>query len=162
MDDMAPTPSLVGTRTNSNSNVSSKRGSRKVTNADEMDDEDVMDEDMAEVEKEEVKEVRVPTMYRWISTSRLPVTQDDTDNREEVDEKGKEKEKQEEKRLRITFSVPVSVLSKPVEPVRFAPLPRPTQCAVPGCGKPFKYRFVKDCAKGACGITCLKVLEAGS
>ena len=155
MDDMAPTPSLVGT---SNSNASSKRGSRKVTNEDEVDDEDAMDEDVVEGEQE-LKEVRVPTMYRWISTSRLPVTQGGEENPEE--RKGKEKE--EEKQMKITFSVPVCVLSTlPAEPMRSAPLPRPQRCAMPGCGKPFKYRLVKDWERGACGIACLKILEAGT
>ena len=170
MDDVAPSPSVAGMRANSNSNLSGKRGIRKANNEDEGDDEDVMDEDVAEGEKEEVREVRVPTMYRWISTSRVPVTQGDNGNGEDVGEKeqgkgkgkGKEKEK-EEKEMRISFSVPVSALPTSTPPAETVtkPLSRPTQCAVPGCGKPFKYRLVKDWTRGACGITCLKTLQAG-
>jgi Ino eighty subunit 2 len=171
MDDVAPPPSLAGTRTNSNSNLSSKRGSRKVSNEDDVDDEDAMDEDVGaegEGEQEEMGEVKVPTMYRWISTSRVPVTQDDSENMGEADEKGKGKEKEQETKMRITLSVPVSVLppsvppGEAVEPVKSVPLARPTQCAVPGCENSFKYRLVKDLTRGACGIACLKILEAGT
>jgi Ino eighty subunit 2 len=159
MDDVAPPSSLTGTRANSNSNNSSKRGSRKATNDEEAEDEDVVDEDEAGGEHEEVLEMKVvPTMYRWISTSRVPVTQGDNENWEETGER--------EKEMRITFSVPISVLppstltGAAVEPTKSAPLARPQKCAAPGCGKPFKYRLVKDWTKGACGIGCLKILEA--
>jgi hypothetical protein len=55
MDDVAPPPSLAGTHTNSNSNLSSKRGSRKVSNEDDVDDEDPMDEDIGTVKEREKK-----------------------------------------------------------------------------------------------------------
>jgi Ino eighty subunit 2 len=158
MDDVAPPPSLAGTRANSNSNHSSKRGSRKATNDEEAEEEDAADEEEADVQQEEVLEMKVPTMYRWISTSRVPVMQDDNDRSKGTGER---------KEMRITFSVPISVLppSVPtgavVELAKSVPLARPERCAAPGCGKPFKYRLVKDWAKGACGIVCLKTLEAG-
>lgn len=170
MDDVVPpSPSLAGTRTNSNFNGSSKRGSRKVTNEEDADDEDAMDEYVVEgeAEQEEVREVRVPTMYRWVSTSRVPVTQNGSGNDGEASEKGKEKEKEKEMKMRIMFGVPVSVLppstppSTAVEPVKPTPLARPMPCAAPGCGNPFKYRLVKDWTRGACGIACLKILESG-
>jgi Ino eighty subunit 2 len=136
-----------------------------VTNEEEVDEEDAMDEDVAEAEPEEVQDVKVPTMYRWVSTSRVPVAQDDSGNGEEAGEKMKGKGKEKEKEMRITFSIPVSVPPLPtplIEPVKPTPLARPTHCAAAGCGKPFKYRLVKDWERGACGLACLKVLEAGT
>jgi len=156
MDDVAPTPSLAGTRANSNSNGSSKRGSRKADKEEDGEEEDAVDEDTAEKTQEEV---RVPTMYRWISTSRVPVVQGENGNGEGMGEVT-------EKQMRISFSVPVPVLpplttsAVPAEIVKSVPLARPKQCAAPGCGKPFKYRLVKDWTRGACGIECLKILYA--
>ncbi|KAG5735549.1 hypothetical protein E4T56_gene11080 [Termitomyces sp. T112] len=91
-----------------------------------------------------------PTMYRWISTSHVhPASTEPC--------------------MSLTFSVPPSVVPSPsqtqaqgghyeVNPA--APPPRPTSCAAPGCGRPFRYRLVKDWTRGACGMECLKVLEA--
>ncbi|KZT74739.1 hypothetical protein DAEQUDRAFT_753489 [Daedalea quercina L-15889] len=105
-----------------------------------------------------------PTMYRWVSTSRFPPTQ-------EV-----EGEAATEKKMSLSFSVPVSVIpqaeqfesasastamdvDKPSAPLRSAEHVQ-ARCDVQGCSEQRKYRLVRDFAKGACGMAHLKALEA--
>ncbi|KAG5636437.1 hypothetical protein H0H81_008081 [Sphagnurus paluster] len=159
MDDVAPPSSLAGTRSNSTStyNPSTRKKTKKPSGEEEEgDDEDGMD--VAEAEEEELpeREVPVPTMYRWVSTSRIPAQVEGTGENEKP-----------EPQMRLAFAVPVSVLppSPPdameAESTAKSTLVRPTTCGVPGCEKPFKYRLVKDWTRGACGMLCLKALEAG-
>ncbi|GLB38880.1 putative PAPA-1-like conserved region [Lyophyllum shimeji] len=164
MDDVAPPGSLAGTRSNSTSAynpTTKKKGAKKAAAAEEQgegEEEEAMDA-AEESDEEELleREVQIPTMYRWISSRRIPAS---------------EGEKPGEPQMRITFSVPVSALPLPPASVDVLPdamqldqkprhaITRPTECAAPGCGKPFRYRLVKDWTRGACGITCLKLLEA--
>jgi len=164
MDDVAPPGSLARTRSNSNSNSTYNPPGRKkaakksaapapAEEQDDGDDEDGMDaaEDNEEEEQPE-REEPIPTMYRWLSTSRIPASQGET---------------AKDVQMQITFSVPVSVLppsgaTDTVSDEKTHASERPTGCAAPGCGKPFRYRLVKDWTRGACGITCLKLLEASS
>ncbi|KAI0348652.1 hypothetical protein BDW22DRAFT_1437741 [Trametopsis cervina] len=105
----------------------------------------------------------LPTMYRWISTTKIPGGEAGT-----------------EPRMVMSFSVPVSVLPTPVTtpatelaagmdvdrllkstPTSALRPPRPVQnCDVDGCDAQRKYRLVKDFQRGACGIAHLKQLEA--
>ncbi|KAF9459776.1 hypothetical protein BDZ94DRAFT_1267341 [Collybia nuda] len=155
MDDVPLPLSLAGTRTNSNSNsthnsVGRKRGKKIVRAVDNEEQDDGDDDEAMECVDEEdgealEPEVRTPTMYRWVSSVKMKEGGEPT--------------------MAITFSVPVSAMppqpqSLPLESTDVnARLPAPKICAAPGCGKPMRYRVVKDWAKGACGITCLKVVE---
>ncbi|KAG6896254.1 hypothetical protein C0992_009462 [Termitomyces sp. T32_za158] len=166
MDDIAPAEI---THSNSNSVYTPFR-LRKDTKKSNVDDEqydDECEEEEAMGEEEEAaaeedeapeKEVQVPTMYRWVSTSRITSL---PDSKESADGAVS---------MQITFSIPTCALPQTDEnkttslllsavPVA-QPLPRPTTCAMPGCDRPFRYRLVKDCTRGACGISCLKQLEA--
>lgn len=89
-----------------------------------------------------------PTMYRWVSTTKVPPVAGS-----------------DEPRMLLSFSVPVAVLPQPQDeaaqetaPARPPPLQAP--CDVEGCGAMRKYRLVKDWQRGACGMAHLKVLEA--
>ncbi|EKM60959.1 uncharacterized protein PHACADRAFT_247205 [Phanerochaete carnosa HHB-10118-sp] len=88
-----------------------------------------------------------PTMYRWVSTTKVPPV-DGSD----------------EKRMLMTFSVPVSMLSPPaddyIHPTRADPPPARPSCDVEGCMVQRKYRLVKDWQRGACSMAHLKALEA--
>ncbi|KAG9311508.1 hypothetical protein JVU11DRAFT_7710 [Chiua virens] len=92
----------------------------------------------------------VPTMYRWVSSTKPisgnaePASRDDKDGR-----------------LRLTFSVPVSILPHGGVPTPQATLPPAEKpvCDVSGCNRARKYRLVKDWLKGACGMEHLKMLE---
>lgn len=98
-----------------------------------------------------------PTMYRWISTTRVPGT-----------------EKGAESKMLLSFSVPVSTLPKPValkiegamdvdQPTSQIRPPRSVaRCDVEGCDSLRKYRLVRDFQRGACGLAHLKHLEAQS
>lgn len=101
-------------------------------------------------------------MYRWVSTSRVSSTQS---------AKG---EAGIGKKMSLSFSVPVSVLppvadsdsaptamdvDKPAPPGKPAEQVQ-AKCDVRGCSERRKYRLVRDFAKGACGMTHLKALEA--
>ena len=100
----------------------------------------------------------IPTMYRWISTSRTLATPDGT--------KGKQ-----EPRMTLSFSVPVTALPPSVsagtdvpmrDSINVALSPPPVEkaiCDIEGCGAQRKYRLVKDWQKGACGLPHLKALE---
>ncbi|KAG5642796.1 hypothetical protein DXG03_002101 [Asterophora parasitica] len=161
MDDIAPS-SMAGTRSNSNStynpSVRKKVPKKSTDSQDDGDEDDGMDEDNEDDEQPE-REVPIPTMYRWVSTSRISPSQQGEALSTDV-------------QLRITFSVPTSMLSLPeadsqglpdAVPIDEKPLQlstRPTGCAAPGCTNPFRYRLVKDWTRGACGISCLKLLES--
>ncbi|KAH9835674.1 uncharacterized protein C8Q71DRAFT_869475 [Rhodofomes roseus] len=101
-----------------------------------------------------------PTMYRWVSTSRKSAFQGEANT---------------DKKMSLSFSVPVSVLPPtltPPEPASAAmDIDKPVvpadpavqalaNCDVQGCSERRKYRLVRDFAKGACGMTHLKALEA--
>ncbi|KAF8068071.1 hypothetical protein FPV67DRAFT_1494794 [Lyophyllum atratum] len=161
MDDVAPPGSLARTRSDSNSNSAyNPPGRKKVVkkpaaaeDQDDGDDEDGMGaaEDNEEEEQPE-REEPTPTMYRWLSTSRIPASQGEAAT---------------DVQMQITFSVPVSVLppsgtTDVVVDEKSHASERPRGCAAPGCGKPFRYRLVKDWTQGACGIACLKLLEASA
>ncbi|KAI0732280.1 PAPA-1-like conserved region-domain-containing protein [Fomitopsis betulina] len=103
----------------------------------------------------------IPTMYHWVSTSRVFSTL------------GAEGLAGTEKKMSLSFSVPASVLppietSKSSTPTAMdvdkpAPLGDAqvqATCDVRGCSERRKYRLVRDFAKGACGMTHLKALEA--
>jgi Ino eighty subunit 2 len=111
------------------------------------------DEDGEEV-PEAVPEAPIPTMYRWISSTR-PVD----DGQGSVTPA-----------MVMSFSVPQSVNvaareSQIREAAAYAEELRkakeqPSQCAIDGCSHPRKYRLVKNWDTGACGLAHLKALEA--
>ena len=80
----------------------------------------------------------VPTMFRWISTSKQDCPA-------------------------LSFSVPPSLLPDPdAMPKTVAEPPAPKQkptCDVSGCGQPRKYKLVKDPSRGGCGMEHLKALQ---
>jgi len=137
-----------------------KRGARKAAGAGEDSENEAGVENAMDIQDYHngEKEVRqVPTMYRWVSSA---CRQEGADGSTEM-------------HMRITFSVPVSVLpsnedvgilkaGKDEEDGRAVRPERPATCAAPGCHKPFRYRLVKDWTRGACGMACLKALEASS
>ncbi|RDB14982.1 hypothetical protein Hypma_016176 [Hypsizygus marmoreus] len=168
MDDVPP-GSIVATRSNS---VSAPK--RKIR--EELGEAGDEEEEEGEGDDRSERDVPLPTMYRWISTSRVPVPPAvDADGDVIVDAAPT---------MRISFSVPLSVRPAPppvgenesqaqTEAVLHPLQPcdnenederrrntRPKVCAAPGCGKPVRYRLVRDWAQGACGMTCLKTLEA--
>ncbi|EIN04649.1 hypothetical protein PUNSTDRAFT_76003, partial [Punctularia strigosozonata HHB-11173 SS5] len=141
--------------------------------------------DDAEAEQEEAveeapPETPVPTMYRWVSTSRPPASRTPSANPNPDGEASgpiplEPDQTSEEKRLRLSFSVPLCAFPVPpaqksqvggdamdvVPPtVKAHAAPQPLTCAVSGCGAPRKYRLVRDWTKGACGMGHLKQLEA--
>lgn len=108
--------------------------------------------DGSEVPEGEVPEPveLIPTMYRWISTTKPlpgdaePSSRDDADGR-----------------MKLRFSVPASILPQAAAPpseMRLPPAEKPV-CDVTGCDRARKYRLVKDWLKGACGMEHLKMLE---
>ena len=155
VDEVTPPGSTSGVRSNTGP---SKRGARKAVGGGEDSENDGGVENAKDIQDHHnaEKEVQrqVPTMYRWVSSTC-------------------QQEGSDEMRMRITFSVPVSVLPRNEdagvlkagkdEEDREAVKPeRPITCAIPGCHKPFRYRLVKDWTRGACGMACLKALEATS
>ncbi|KAG8216626.1 hypothetical protein J3R82DRAFT_6814 [Butyriboletus roseoflavus] len=91
----------------------------------------------------------IPTMYRWISTTK-PLPGDAEPASQQADG-----------RMKLTFSVPLSILPQDTTPpseVRMLPTEKPL-CDVSGCTQARKYRLVKDWLKGACGMEHLKMLE---
>ena len=84
----------------------------------------------------------IPTMFRWISTSKPDSPA-------------------------LSFSVPPSLMPDPetVQRMNAGPPPEtkgvPT-CDVGGCGLPRKYKLVKDPTRGGCGMEHLKALQAGT
>lgn len=103
-----------------------------------------------DVDMEEGEEVVpapvVPTMYRWISTTKAPAPGDAV----------------QEAKLMLSFSVPLTALPQSEKHLATAaPIPAPTPvCDVDGCDALRKYKLVKDSQKGACGMPHLKQLEA--
>ncbi|KAH7882854.1 hypothetical protein F5I97DRAFT_140843 [Phlebopus sp. FC_14] len=99
--------------------------------------------DGSEVPEAEVGEPveDIPTMYRWVSTTRAPSTGD-------------------EDKMRLTFSVPVSLLgaARGGCGTRAGGASKGV-CDVGGCGEVRKYRLVKDWRRGACGMEHLQKLE---
>ncbi|KAJ7220967.1 hypothetical protein C8J57DRAFT_1094981, partial [Mycena rebaudengoi] len=88
----------------------------------------------------------LPTMYRWISSSRTLDGQ--TGDSAE---------------MTITFSLPASAVSE--EAFTASPMPSkdqaPALCGVDGCDKDRKYRLVGgEWGVGACGMSHLKLLKA--
>lgn len=102
-------------------------------------------------EGEEVVSV-VPTMYRWISTSRTTAPVEGTQEAPETT-------------MALSLCVPIAALPQPEalggadeKTTQSLPPPRP-RCDVEGCEALRKYRLVKDWEKGACGMPHLKALE---
>ena len=81
----------------------------------------------------------VPTMFRWISTSKQDCPS-------------------------LSFSVPLSLMPNADLKSRIIAQPPPVRqipvCDVNGCGRPRKYKLVKDPSRGGCGIEHLKALQA--
>ncbi|KAG6379902.1 hypothetical protein JVT61DRAFT_10466 [Boletus reticuloceps] len=92
----------------------------------------------------------IPTIYRWISTTKPLPGDAEPGSRDET-----------LGRMKLRFSVPVSVLppdaTLPSE-TRLPPAEAPV-CDVSGCERVRKYRLVRDWLKGACGMEHLKILE---
>ncbi|KAF8438897.1 hypothetical protein L210DRAFT_980080 [Boletus edulis BED1] len=92
----------------------------------------------------------IPTMYRWISTTKPLPGDAEPGSRDET-----------LGRMELTFSVPVLVLQPdatlPSE-TRLPPVEAPV-CDVGGCKRVRKYRLVRDWLKGGCGMEHLKFLE---
>ncbi|KAL6302225.1 PAPA-1-like conserved region-domain-containing protein [Sparassis latifolia] len=128
----------------------------------------------------------VPTMYRWISSSR-PQPQpgeevkvkkvgmdvegegEGEEPKERENDKEREGEGQAEKAeptMYLSFSVPIAALppaaAQPAgtTDVDVAAARTPPRCDVRGCTQRRKYRLVKDWQRGACGLGHLKLLEA--
>ncbi|KAG6840551.1 hypothetical protein C0991_005868 [Blastosporella zonata] len=116
MDDIAPTPRSASNNSNSvykPSTAKPKKSSAPTPDEgdeDEGDDEDGMDDVDAEEgvdgemqereqeqEREVEREVEIPTMYRWVSTSRIPVVEGTDPMSTEM-------------KMQMTFSVPVAAL----------------------------------------------------
>jgi len=119
-------------------------------------------DDAEEGAEAEPPEAVIPTMYRWVSTSRMPA-------------QGAEGETTFDKTMSLSFSVPVSVLPPSKEQSESASaamdVDKPTvterpkeqtqaTCDVQGCSELRKYRLVRGFTKGACGMAHLKALEA--
>ncbi|KAJ7877846.1 PAPA-1-like conserved region-domain-containing protein [Mycena leptocephala] len=91
-------------------------------------------------------------MYRWVSTSRRPLSSTD-DNKMAVDS---------EPSTSISFSIPELLLPSPDQKVviQLSAVAPPSRCAVEGCKGERKYRAVgKAWGVGACGLGHLKILE---
>ncbi|KAK7052182.1 PAPA-1 domain-containing protein [Favolaschia claudopus] len=94
----------------------------------------------------------LPSMYRWISTSRRP-TPPAEDSKMPVDSTPT---------TSISFSIPKAFLPSPDQKVviQLSATTAPSRCAVEGCEKERKYRAVgKEWGVGACGMGHLKLLE---
>jgi Ino eighty subunit 2 len=108
---------------------------------------DVIEDRMPDAEKDGDA---LPTMYRWVSTTRAPASSADA-----------VKAEAEGMVMSISFSVPASVpmpleMPAPEKPKVLAP----ALCGVAGCGKHRRYRLVGgEWGTGACGMVHLKILE---
>jgi len=104
--------------------------------------------EVPEVEMPEPVEL-IPTMYRWISTTKSLPGDPELGSREP------------DGQMKLTFSVPASVLLQDTAPPAETkvPLAEKPVCDVSGCERARKYRLVSDWLKGACGMEHLKVLE---
>jgi len=107
----------------------------KIKDEEAEEAEEKEEEEPVEVAEEEPK----PVMYRWISSKKV---------------------EGESSQMVLSFSVPPVALP-PLPPVDAdGPRPKvPSNCAVEGCGRPRKYRLVRDWTVGACGMSHLKSLE---
>ncbi len=85
-----------------------------------------------------VEEEPEPIMYRWVSSKKV-----DGDSSHMV----------------LSFSVPPTAMPLPRLNSDDSQPKAPSSCAVEGCGRPRKYRLVRDWQIGACGMPHLKVLE---
>ncbi|KAJ6540335.1 hypothetical protein B0H19DRAFT_1175490 [Mycena capillaripes] len=107
----------------------------------------------------------LPTMYRWISTSRLPPTNSSSPTSADADADPEKPQPGAEggALMSISFSVPASMIFAAQTAVPIPEKPRaqaPALCGVAGCGKDRRYRLVGgEWGAGACGIVHLKVLE---
>lgn len=124
------------------------RGKRNaLSTAEDRPTPGVGQEDMEEGEEMGSQTPAPPTMYRWVSTTKVPPV-----------------EGSDERRMLMTFSVPVSIMShvatEQAQPASTHPPPTRPACDVEGCTAQRKYRLVKDWHKGACSMTHLKALEA--
>ncbi|KAJ7754362.1 PAPA-1-like conserved region-domain-containing protein [Mycena maculata] len=89
----------------------------------------------------------LPTMFRWVSTSRVPADLASTATPS----------------ASLSFSVPDAFLPAPKEKIVLNVSVAPARCAVAGCGAARKYRAVgKEWGVGACGLGHLRVLEGRS
>ncbi|KAJ7349785.1 PAPA-1-like conserved region-domain-containing protein [Mycena albidolilacea] len=109
-------------------------------------------------------------MYRWVSSSRRPITSPSVPpvKAEDVDamlvDSGA---RADEQRTTISFSVPESFLpvaqdekETVVAHIHLSATVAPSRCAVEGCEKERKYRAVgRPWGVGACGLGHLRVLE---
>ncbi|KAF9562504.1 hypothetical protein CPC08DRAFT_687789 [Agrocybe pediades] len=146
VDDRSPMPTASGSRT---PKVKVKNGDDEEAEGEEEDAEDAME---VVEQPEEIK----PVMYRWVSSLRtIPG----------------EGEGEQKVKMEITFSVPEPLLPPPPptsqgdvvmenaqELEKIQKARGPAVCAIPGCGKPRKYRLPKDWTIGACDATHLRVL----
>ena len=92
----------------------------------------------------------VPTMYRWISTTKSRPGDAEWASQGAADGQ-----------MKLTLSVPVSILPPEAiapSPLKVPPVETPV-CDVRGCKRARKYRLVRDWVKGACGMEHLQMLE---
>ena len=110
-----------------------------------------------------IPEPVIPTMYRWVSSTKT------------IPGGANDKEETGTRVMSLSFSVPVSVIPKvehtddsamavdqppapPAAPV--VPPPRTIpECDIEGCRAKRKYRLVRDFQRGACGMDHLRQLE---
>lgn len=150
IDDIAPTPvGATQSSSLSNSTTGRKKPGRKSKIVVTEDQQNGEDEDAMEgvEENDEVEQRKAPTMYRWVSSTRTDIPGS-------------------EPTMSINFSIPTSLIPFEGQTFQSIDITRshavPEKCSAPGCGKPHRYRLVKDWTKGACGIQCLKLLEAAA
>ncbi|KAF8798693.1 hypothetical protein BYT27DRAFT_7122843 [Phlegmacium glaucopus] len=115
--------------------------SSNVQEGEEADGDEEEDEAMDIVE-EPPKEVR-PVMYRWVSSLRVAPSIENADRQVEMG---------------ITFSVPEAFIPPQVNKDEYQAARGPGLCAVEGCGKPRKYRVLRDWTTGACDSTHLRIV----
>ncbi|GJE86018.1 PAPA-1 domain-containing protein [Phanerochaete sordida] len=126
----------------------SRKGKRSaLSTAEDRPTPGIGQDDVEEGEETGSQTPAPPTMYRWVSTTKMPAM-----------------EGSDERRMVMTFSVPISVLpaqaDAATQPVPPNPPSAPPSCDVDGCIAQRKYRLVKDWHKGACSMAHLKALEA--
>ncbi|KAF7365759.1 PAPA-1 domain-containing protein [Mycena venus] len=120
-------------------------------------------EEQAEKDGDAAAAQALPTMYRWISTTRADLNPTSTSSSADDDN-----EKAAKAVMTISLSLPASVAlaiqpldaeMPPAAPEK--PLARvPAVCGVAGCGKDRRYRLVGgEWGAGACGMVHLKILE---
>ena len=96
-------------------------------------------------------EPEIPTMLRWISSSKPPPPPDNS-----MDIEGRTVVSVAPS-MSFAFAIPPNLVYDPPPP----PPPRAKAvCSVVNCNEVRKYRLVRDFERGACGLPHLKVLEA--